>query len=564
MARTDPGDLSSPSVKKGDPDMKTDPPDGDESFLSQDSILPGVLAGRYDPIRDLGVGGMGVVLLARDRSLNREVAIKLLQVSSPSYLQRFRREAKIQASLEHENIVRLYDYGVIDQDPYLVMEFVRGGSLKDRLDKGARIPLDLCIDLLLDILRGLKLAHDRGIIHRDLKPANVFLDSSGHARIADFGLATEIDTSKSDFLTRTGAVLGTPYFMAPEQHRGHLADASADIYAFGVTMYMMLTGRPPFRESDMIQLTLDKEAGPPPVTQADPSIPEIISRLVTDTLSREPGSRPTAATCYQVLEEWLRRSRAGDAMRTPPSSSSTSSTESLPIGRMSPVSAKYRLGVSGLLALLGLGILGVHESRDRRDPDSAPSALATNPGLPLIHSPIAPLASPILPSPLATTTPVGRVPSVEDEPSSTPGELATLKLITKPPGATVFLDGERQRTTTPTSFSLSAGKHTLLLEKEGFQSHEEPLSALPRDSISVTIPLLPGHPMSGLRVLSDPPNSYVILDGKTERERTPMLLPMSPGIYSLVVRHPGYSDFEKTVILSKRHPADVRVTLSKN
>jgi Tol biopolymer transport system component/predicted Ser/Thr protein kinase len=265
--------------------------------------------GPYEVLRELGRGGMGVVYLARDTRLNREVAIKALPVemaSDPARLERFEREAKTLASLNHPNLAGIH--GVEEQDgaKYLVLEFVEGESLADMLDRGP-IPVDEAIELAVQIAAGVEAAHEAGVIHRDLKPANIIVTPEGKAKVLDFGLA-RMDTGMSSSShgpdsptvvtlepqhspTIEGTILGTAAYMSPEQARGRRIDKRTDIWSFGVVLYEMLVGASPFHgetASDSIGAVLHKNLD---LDRLPPETPANVRRVLDRCLVRDRNLR---------------------------------------------------------------------------------------------------------------------------------------------------------------------------------------------------------------------------------------------------------------------------------
>src|SRR4051812_30495565 len=209
-------------------------------------LAVGEKLGRYEIVALLGAGGMGEVYLARDTRLSRDVAIK---TTHARFSDRFETEVRAIAQLNHRNVCTLYDVG----PDYLVMERVEGETVASRLGRGRLAPSE-AIDIALQIAHGLNAAHERGVLHRDLKPANVMITSAGEVKIMDFGLAKLVGIEPASGgetvpMTAPGQVIGTPEYLAPEQIRGELADERTDIWAFGVTLYEMLTGTRPFRST---------------------------------------------------------------------------------------------------------------------------------------------------------------------------------------------------------------------------------------------------------------------------------------------------------------------------
>jgi serine/threonine-protein kinase len=282
--------------------------------------------GPYTVVSKLGRGGMGVVYKGRDESLNRFVAIKVLTESlseDPTYLQRFVREAQAAASLSHPNIVQIFFIGQDDEGhPYFVMEFVPGQSLDHVLRSEGRIDNPRASQLMLQAAHGLAAAHDLGIIHRDIKPANLMLDDRGMVKIADFGLALPVDAENA--LTATGMFVGTPGYLSPEQYDGVKADHRTDIYALGVTYYMLLTGTPPFRgESPLALMKQVLDANPPDVATINPNIDPESRRILAKMIAKDPAQR--YQNCHELVTDLenllasmgVRSMTAGLTTRTP-------------------------------------------------------------------------------------------------------------------------------------------------------------------------------------------------------------------------------------------------------
>jgi len=284
--------------------------------------------GQYAVVSQLGRGGMGVVYKARDESLNRFVAIKVLSEQlneDATLLQRFVREAQAAAGLSHPNIVQIFFIGEDNGHPYFVMEYVSGRSLDQLLRTEGRIDNPRASQLVLQAAHGLAAAHDMGIIHRDIKPANLILDDRGLLKIADFGLALPADAQTQ--LTQTGMFVGTPGYLAPEQVSGEKADNRTDIYALGVTFYLLLTGTPPFRGDSPLALVkqiMDSE--PADVTTLNPSVDAETHRILGKMIAKDRAQR--YQNCHELitdLENYLatrgvRSMTAGLATRVPSSS----------------------------------------------------------------------------------------------------------------------------------------------------------------------------------------------------------------------------------------------------
>jgi TolB-like protein/Tfp pilus assembly protein PilF len=260
-------------------------------------LVLGTRLGRYEIVSALGAGGMGEVYRARDTALDRTVAVKVvatLDPSRPERLERFHREARAISRLSHPHICTLFDYGEQDGQPYLVMEYLEGQTLAERLEEGP-LPLPDVLRHGRDIAEALDAAHRQGVVHRDLKPANVMLTASG-VKLLDFGLARVTAEASgppsTDTVTRTGVVMGTLPYMSPEQLEGREADARADVFALGVLLYEMATGRRPFEGgSDAARIAAVVTGEPPPLGQVRPDAPPALERIVGRCLAKDPDRR---------------------------------------------------------------------------------------------------------------------------------------------------------------------------------------------------------------------------------------------------------------------------------
>ena len=231
---------------------------------------------------------MSEVWAADDIELGRRVALKLLaRDADPA---RFEREAQAVAALGHPNICRLYDYGEADGRPFMVLEYLGGGTLEDRLVPGEPYPREETERIARELAAGLAHAHARGLIHRDLKPANVLFDDEGVAKIADFGIARLVG---SGTLTEAGTLLGTAAYISPEQAQGLPATAASDVYSFGVILYRMLAGRLPFESESPIELArMHVQERPFPLADARPTAPPALVALAEASLAKDPEARP--------------------------------------------------------------------------------------------------------------------------------------------------------------------------------------------------------------------------------------------------------------------------------
>jgi serine/threonine protein kinase/Tfp pilus assembly protein PilF len=305
--------------------------------LSQDTPRPDLpgqwTIANYEVLGELGRGGMGVVYKARQKGLNRLVALKMVlagKQAGPAEIDRFRAEAEAVARLQHPNIIQIYEVGELDGCPYFSLEFAAGGTLAGKL-RDTPLSGRAAAELVDVLARAMHYAHSHGIVHRDLKPANVLLGASGNTsageqqaaspaawtpKITDFGLAKRLDIEQGQ--TQSGAIMGTPSYMAPEQADGKTREVgpAADVYALGAILYECLTGRPPFKAATPLE-TLSQVLGeePVPPRQLQPQVPRDLETVCLKCLHKEPKRRYASA---QDLAEDLRRFRAGEPIQARP------------------------------------------------------------------------------------------------------------------------------------------------------------------------------------------------------------------------------------------------------
>jgi serine/threonine protein kinase len=290
------------------------------------TLAPGTKIDGYEILGPLGAGGMGEVYRARDGTLKRDVAIKVLPEywsRDPERLRRFEQEAQATAALNHPNIVSIFHVGEYAGSPYIVTELLQGESLRERLRKGP-MRLREVLDHGVEMARGLAAAHDAGIVHRDLKPENIWVTKDGRIKILDFGLAkldptkaasTDAETVSLDPQSHPGQVLGTVGYMSPEQVRGQVADARSDIFAVGVILYEMLTGKPAFRKGTSAEtMTAILNEDPPAVSQLAPSVPPGLQKVVNRCLAKNPEKRFQHASDLEFALESMSESGSTSVM----------------------------------------------------------------------------------------------------------------------------------------------------------------------------------------------------------------------------------------------------------
>src|SRR5947209_9774270 len=334
------------------------------------TILGTTLSGRYRLEARIGSGGMSTVYRALDETLQRQVAIKLMnrEVTSDSdQLERFRREARAVAQLSHPHIVGVIDAGEDESRPYIVFEYVEGETLKERIRHLGRLPIPEAVAYAIEIARALGAAHARHIVHRDVKPQNVLIDQEGSAKVTDFGIARTLD---EEGLTADGRVLGTTDYVSPEQALGQPVTGQSDLYSLGVVLYEMLTGQVPFTGDTPIAVAMrhvredipDAQLLRPELSAATAAV---IDRAVAKDLSRR---YPDAAHMVSDLEEVLaiETARSGQAtgevtsvLRTLP----PPARRSLPLRVRSPARLAAIIGVIGVIAAIAVVLIveGTHK-----------------------------------------------------------------------------------------------------------------------------------------------------------------------------------------------------------
>ena len=274
--------------------------------------------GGYELVSRLGAGGMGAVYKARQKSMDRLVALKVLQpriAKNQEFISRFFREARAAGRLTHTNIVAGIDVGEADGFHYFAMEYVKGESVADRIEREGALPVEVALELAIQTARGLAYAHKHGIVHRDIKPDNIMITPDGTAKICDMGLARSTE-GEDQTLTQTGMAVGTPHYIAPEQAKGERKlDARTDIYALGATICHMISGAPPF-SGDSIAVILMKHMTemPPLLDEVRPGVPHALAIVVQKMLEKDPDARYSSC---EVLIEDLRAVRTGSAVSAP-------------------------------------------------------------------------------------------------------------------------------------------------------------------------------------------------------------------------------------------------------
>ncbi len=418
-----------------------------------------VLGERYRLDTRIAIGGMGEVWSAQDETLGRTVAVKVLKpeyAEDPTFVERFRAEARNTARLAHAGIATVYDYGEVPVDgaqgssAYLVMELVPGRPLSAILHERGQLRPSEAMSIVGQTALALQAAHERGVIHRDIKPGNLMITPDGRVKVTDFGISRATDEVP---LTQTGTVLGTSYYLAPEQAAGREVTAASDVYSLGIVAYECLAGKRPFQENNPVAVALAHQTQPPPPLPA--SVPAPIAQLVYAALAKDPRDRPPTAGEFGRRALALADPSATGAMAPPTSATERLGTRTgviapVPIPPRQPPpqpppKRKIPLSVPliGLLVLLAVLLTILLLRHDKKTGNGTPSA------------------SPTTPPP--TSASVSPTPSPSPTPSQTPSPTQT----TSPPPTTVTINANDYLGRTLSSAKNSLQRKGMLVQVQG-------------------------------------------------------------------------------------------------
>jgi serine/threonine-protein kinase len=546
--------------------------------------LNAIFSGRYDFLGLLGSGGFAEVFLAQDVLLEREVAVKILlpqHAQDPQTVERFLREARLYAKLEHPNIIPVYDTGVLQGNVFITMKYVRGESLKQVLAARKRIDLAQLPAIAGGVAQALAYIHRQGIVHRDIKPANIIIEKATNTvYLADFGIAR---AASSQTLTQTGMIVGTPHYLAPEQIQGKKIDARSDIYALGATLYELASGQPPFHGDSPLEILyqhINESAAP--LSRLVPGIDPDLERIIAKCIAKDPARR------FQKAEEVA----ASLAPRPQPQDLERTLLTSAAVPRNGRRGARALMVAGSVLALAvaayflwlrptgaprtpagpGLPAASPPQQPARglapsRDPERAPGAVSGDRGAAVEPGPEQ--ARPALAagegaqasgSRSSARLPAAK-PVVAGSPKPSPADPGpgTVRFSSFPPAADVYLRGEKLGSTEQMfEKRFPPGDYAFQFTIPGYQSAEVGVAVVAGEVVSAHRRFPPFRSFT----VTARPFGRVQIDGK-EYGDTPQTVKLAFGEHRVRVTKPGYRMGEQTVVIAPQAKNSIHFELTK-
>jgi len=529
----------------------------------------------YEIIAEISRGPTAVVYRALQLSLKRTVLIKALHpqaAAEPDIVQRFEREAQACARLKHPNIVDVFDFGTFEGSFYIVMEYVEGISLKDLLARDGALPLDIALQILTEVLKGLAHAHTRGVLHRDLKPANILLSYEGAVKLTDFGLAAFLD---SPGVTAHGSVVGTPAYMSPEQVSGETLDARSDLFSLGATFYEMVTGGQAFgatTSAACLNKVLNEE--PPPVSAFCPDFPDALRAVLEKLLQKNRDQRPASCTAVlEALEKFcqtrniaLGQERVARYLENP---------QGYSFEFPSPRKQRFAPWPAILAAAFVLVILSgylafrfftkgnqpatepVHQKaiHESMMPAADSAQGAERPRLATVEGKKAAVSSG------ETRKSANQRSGGEAAPMSPAAELRTgfLEIVCRPWAVVYINDDSVDTTPLRGPVELPSGTHRVLLRNPGFVDYPVEVTLAPGQTHRIEVSLVP---KLGRLVLKVSPWAEVYIDG-TYQDTTPLSQPLAvpAGRHRLTLKNPAFQPWEQEIEVGAAKTLELNVRL---
>lgn len=532
--------------------------------------------GRYEIIKELGRGGMGIVLMGRDPSLDRLVALKIIKIdeagdamSHKELLDRFYIEARAAGKINHPNIVTVYDVGEADGKKFIAMEFVEGRNLAGIISEEGPLPVPRATRFIHQIADGLAYAHERGIVHRDIKPGNILVTADDKAKISDFGLAR---LQSSGSVTQTGHAVGSPSYMSPEQVQGMAVDGRSDMFSLGVLFYEMLTQRRPF-EGESLTTVIFKiiKDTPPPPSQINKAVPLVIDEIIEKMTAKDPQSRyPSCADVARAVLPFVAEQSSfpltsSDSVKT--MSFSRKDVEAVEKGVKTPPRSRKARGkpigalIAGFVlfvaAIVG-GIILLKPGAVQQEPTAPKPEVAAKKEEPQAPAPPMEEKKPDSKEEAPSPSPTVAKAVEEEKPAPPPPAqgLSALTVITSPPGAQVRIDGKDKGKTPLTITDAQPGERKVDIFRPGHASVTRTVTVKAGAPAMLEIKLEP----KTARLHVDAPESAAVFINGTRVGTGPVAKEVAEGDFKITVEKEGFSTFTQTA--SARLGETVKVTAS--
>ena len=553
-----------------------------------------VLKNRYELLKSIGFGGTSEVYLALDRVTGDTVAVKIMDKrlsTNEKYLKRFIREINIAKTLNHPNIPKLIDYGLIDGVPYLVTEYIRGKTLKDIVEKNGPLSLNEALRITKEILKALSYAHSKGIVaHRDIKPSNIMIDKDGNVKVMDFGIAKVVGSH----LTQSTLLL-TPQYASPEQIKGEDVDIRSDIYSLGITLYYMLTGRPPY-EGDTPYSIFEKQIRKPlpKISDIRRDIPKYIENIIEKATSKNPNNR--YRTPYEMMMDLERRKET---------LTRSSNIRRETYRRTKGVSYnKYRVRSNtslivitvSIIAVITVGLLFFVMGRGKGGvSDVGYLSITSNPSGAKVY--IDNNESYIGITPIdrfEIEEGEHRIRLIKDgyeeyeeivdiergkekrldyilnekvaekenkkEEDKQNTNICLVSIASKPNKAEVYINGKYAGLTPINDYKFIPGRHNIEIKKKGYETYKERIQIKEGEGRKKINVVLAKIEKGTLSITSDPSGAKVYVDGEY-KGTTPLSIKLKAGTYSVVLKKRGYEEYATDIIIKSNKGNKISATL---
>ena len=567
-----------------------------------------VIKNRYKIYDKVGGGGMATVYLARDLETNEVVAVKILReeyTEDEQYVKRFQKEAEIATKLKHPNITQVRDFGKEEGIYYIVMEYVQGKTLEEIIKEKGKISIENAIEIARAVAEALAYANDHGIIaHRDIKPQNIMVTRDGNVKVMDFGIAKVSETAT---LTSQGSIIGTPYYLSPEQAKGQPTDIRSDLYSLGITLFQMVTGKLPFyAENPWSVINMHISFPPPKIEELNEKVPEKLREIIYKLLEKNPENRyqlPQELTeDLSKLEVPAQPSETVILTKPPSPETVVLSKEELPedetalLGeKKTPQDRTVILGKEGVekeapqkeevekTVILGQELvkeetLKTGKSEEVFAPTREKAKVPVGQLLTSNKKIVFPLIALLVitgilisvfafkraPSPVSNpvsgggTTISSNIPANNPQESNTQGGVIVTKgncslyIESNPPNASVFLNDQDTGKKTPATLEgLKAGTYKLALKLEGYKDLTEEITLKEGETLRKSFTLEKTVQTAKVKINSTPQNAEIFIDGKDTNRKTPSELELSEGEHTLKLTLEGYSTLQTTVVVEK-------------